>query len=240
MNARFVLPRETRMEALLVDRAVVLRVDDDLHIDAAVDRRLQRVERGRVAELVEAAAQRVALLRCVDEAKHRVVEVAAEPSPRFRGLVRGQLIGFLVLELASVRLAARDAAIEVDIAFEVAEERLGVDPDLDRIQRNECARLSLHRNERVAVMRARLRGEVIPYETLDGMVPGRHAGRLVRVGDQRFEDLEPRDGLGLTLRVRTFDGEPEETLPRRRGRADAEGHGVDARHCEHLEPSRLR
>ena len=53
--------RKARVElALLVGRLVDLGVDDDPHVDAAVDRRLQRLAPRRVAELVEAAEQRVA------------------------------------------------------------------------------------------------------------------------------------------------------------------------------------
>ena len=94
---------------------------------------LQRLGHGLVAELVEAAEQRVALLGVVDEFQDGVVELAAQPFLR-RGLLAPlSWLGLLVAELARVGLAAGDAAIEEDVVLVAGEQRLGLHADRHRL-----------------------------------------------------------------------------------------------------------
>ena len=148
-------------------------------------------------------------------------------SSRFVGRLQAGDRG--VAELARVRLAARHAPIEEDVVLAVADERLGPDPDGERRPPLELLRLPLHRVEPVLVDVAGFRGEVVPDEALDRVVERAHAGALVRVGDHRLEDLEPRHVEGLVLGgVDPLDREAEEAVPGRIAGGDRERHRVHA------------
>ena len=119
--------------AVLVLGLVVLGIDDQPDVDAAIERFLQRLGHGLVAELVEAAEQRVARGSVGDELQDGLVELAAQPFLRLGLLGALELAGLLVAELARVGLAAGDAAIEEDVVLEGREQRLGLHADRHRL-----------------------------------------------------------------------------------------------------------
>jgi hypothetical protein len=227
------------LAGLLVGRFVDLGVHDDAHVDALVDRFLELVRHRRVAELVEAAAQGVAFPGLPDEAQQGLVEVAAEPLQGFLALFGRQLVRLQVAIFHGVRLTAGDAAIEEDVVLERAEQRLRVHAELDRWRAAvEVLGRALDGEEGVLVVAAGLGGEVVPDEALHGVLPGRATRIPARVRHHRAEHLEARHDVALVLlRVEALDGEAQQPLARPRVRHDAEGHGVDASHREHLIPA---
>jgi hypothetical protein len=229
--------------AILVDVLVHLRVDDDLQAFDSGPRTRQLLDDRRVMEFVETAQQRIVRARVLNETDDRIVEVARQPVER--GLLlggRGLFVRRQVVELELVRLAARDPAIEEDVVVVGRVQRLGADLDRNRRGRPiEVLRLSAQRLERIDVVLARLRGEVVPDETLYGMIVRAHQQVLLRVRHDRPEHLEARHRIVLVrLRIESIDRESKQPLLRRGRGLDAERDGVDARDREQLEAADRR
>jgi hypothetical protein len=200
--------------AVLVPGLVVLGIDDQLDVDAAIERFFQGLGHGLVAEFVETAEQRVARASVGDELQDRVVELAAQPFLRSGLLGALELAGLLVAELTGVGLAAGDAAIEEDVVLQGREQRLGL--HADRHRRAAAVELlgrALERVEDVLVLVVGLGGEVVPHEALHRMARGLHLGLLVGLGNERGKDLEA-EGVEILLGrgIAALDGKAQQTL----------------------------
>ena len=163
---------------LLVGGGVVLGVEDQLDVDAAVERGLQAFGGRQIAKFVETSEQRVARPCRVDEPEQGVVEIAAQPLQRFElpgfGL---EVVRPLVAEAALIGLAAGDPAIEEDVVGERRIERLGAHADRDRRGASiEVFRPAPDRMEDVVVAAVGLGGEIVPDEALHRVVEGRDGG----------------------------------------------------------------
>jgi hypothetical protein len=217
----------------------MMRTDAD--VDPLVDRLLELLRHRGITELIEAAAQGVALLGLPDELQQGLVEIATEPLERFLPFVRRELVRLQVAVFDRVRLAAGDAPVEEDVVLVQAEQGLRVDPDLDRRRAAvEVLGRSLDGVEGVFVVAVGLGGEVVPDKALHRVLPGRATRLRARVGDYRAEHLESRHEVALVLfGIEALHGEAQQPLARRRARDDAEGHGVDSGHGEDLVSIRL-
>ncbi len=201
--------------SLAVGAFVVLRVEDELYHDAAIDGGLQALGDRQIAEFVEASEERVAGLRLIDEPEKRLVEVAAQPLQRFKTLLRRlQIVRLFVAEAALIGLAAGNAAVEEDIVLKLRKERLSPDHDLHRRRAAvDVLRLAFQRIEEILVSPVRLCREVVPDETLHRVIVGRDDRFFVRLRDDACEDLHAMDEIALAFRgVAALDRETEQAF----------------------------
>jgi hypothetical protein len=192
-------------------------VVEDLHVDFAVQRGLERGPDRVVVEFVQRGAQAErAVLGSCDEFDEGLAQAARQPHVLRQGRIlriRGR-----IRELPAVRLRAGSAAVEED-RMNVAVQRFGLDVDQDGqvVAQGQRFGRPRGRNEPIGVRRRRLRGVVTPLEGLDRMLRGGHR----RAGWQPlvlvFEALDaPQevaldDGLpGRALELGPLDREAEQ------------------------------
>ena len=217
-------------DTLLVGGGVVLGVEDQLDVDAAVERGLQAFGGRQIAKFVETSEQRVARPCRVDEPEQGVVEIAAQPLQRFElpgfGL---EVVRPLVAEAALIGLAAGDPAIEEDVVGERRIERLGAHADRDRRGASiEVFRPAPDRMEDVVVAAVGLGGEIVPDEALHRVVEGRDGGLGHGVRQHAGEGLHAVDEVPFVLgRVDALDGEAEQAGRIGLAKIDGEGDRVD-------------
>ncbi len=83
--------------APLVDTAILLRIENQLHRHATIDRRLQPQGHRLVAKLIEGTQNCVAALGLVNELEQSLIKVATEPLQSPSSLGSRQLVeGFLL------------------------------------------------------------------------------------------------------------------------------------------------
>ncbi len=156
---------------------------------------------------------------------------------RPRPLRLRKLARFPVAELAGVRLAAGDAAVEEDVVIVLGEQRFGLDGDGHRRRAAvERRRRAAQRVEEELIPGVGIGREVVPHQALDRVVPRRHARLRVRGGDDRLENLEAAHFAPRAAVFRPLHGKSEQPLLRRVGSLDRERNRVGSSHREHLEP----
>src|SRR5262249_51765798 len=159
----------------------------------------------QVAELVEAAEERVAPVRMLDEREDGSVQVAREPLVGFGALLRRQLVWPFIPVLERVRLTACDAAIEENDVGLLAVERLVTHPEGNWSaagDRTQLAGRPSQRREDVLIPLVVRRAEVIPHKTLQRVFPHALLDDRALLAHLGLEDLRVEHGQRSVLRSR--------------------------------------